>query len=198
MRHGYPGDAGASSSRGPRLPVSQGRGGRWAACFGFAADRGKSRGWGRGRGRCRSRPSWTVRTVKQSSELYFREIALRTSGNRGLSQAVRQRCCAFNGSSTNAAAKTMTYRRFQPAGYRVNIFCMPIGCNTLAQRRIFRVKQHLCRTAWVCPWFPAGWRHGDCLDLRADAVGVVLVALSWFGIQRLRGRENATTSGSQP
>jgi hypothetical protein len=48
----------------------------------------------------------------------------------------------------------MAYRRFQPAGYRVNIFCIPIGRNTLAQSGIFRVEQHLCRTAWVCPRFP--------------------------------------------
>jgi hypothetical protein len=48
-------------------------------------------------------------------------------------QAVRQRCCAFDGASITAETKTMAYRRFQPAGYRVNIFCIPIGRNALAQ-----------------------------------------------------------------
>jgi hypothetical protein len=33
-------------------------------------------------------PSWTVRAGKQSRELCFREIVLRTSGNRGLSPIV--------------------------------------------------------------------------------------------------------------
>jgi len=78
----------------------------------------------------------------------------------------------------------MAYRRFQPAGYRVNISCIPIGRNALAQWRIFR---HYVATAHSYPinelravmWYLAVPRAG-----RIRGSGRVLVGTRLLGLGR--------------
>jgi hypothetical protein len=92
-----------------------------------------------------------VRIRNSSARAAAPERVRKSRRKAGSSQAVRQRCCTFDRALLTAALKTMAYGRFWPAGYRAKIFCMPVLRNPLAQDRIFRLKQHLCRTAWAAP-----------------------------------------------